>query len=318
MFILHKNKVKYIFFSFIFAMIIVLFPWEEVRNYAFVDLEINLKKFDYPQYYFDNDFNFKSLKFYISDEPFWYYLNIFASKMDVSGKTFFSLLAVFCIFIKCLYVLNEKINPFYLLFYINPTTLDFVLSQQRNALCFSIFLIVFHYRAIFKYIVIFLLPLIHTLSFIFILGFFVNYLKEKIYFFCKNRLIINIVLLLFSLILSCFMVYGRYIFSSFTDDSRFGDYEIGVNSFIYIAPWIFYLIWIIFFGKKIDINYVFLIFFLSLYIYLTIFDFYAVRFLAMSIPFLILNVNGIKYKYFFLSLFFIHQLILFLIWMKIW
>lgn len=316
MLLIYKRTLRYIFIAFLFSTIIVIFPWEGLRNYQFIDLSINIMKVDFFEYYFNHNYDYKNIGFYISDEPFWYYINFLVNSLDIKGDVFFSFLAFLCFFIHCFYLLKEKVNPLYLLLYFNPLTLDFLLSQQRNAFCFSIFLILYNYKKIFKYFFIIMLPLIHSLSFVFILNLlFVDFTRK--FKLADKKYILNILTIFLGFSISVFIAYGRYILQGYTEDARFGDYEVGVNSFLYLIPWLIYIFWFIVFSKEYTTNYILLILFLSVYIFLTFFDFYSVRFLAMSIPFLILNIYNLKYKEFFVSLFSMHQLILLYFWLKI-
>lgn len=309
-----KRKISLLCVAIFFSCCVVYFPWEEIRNYAFVDLTVNLKKFEYPLFYFDNYHSIFSLKSFISDEPLWFYLNIFMRNIGFSGELFFNLIAIISLFIFSNYILNRNIRPIYLLLFINPVFLDFVLSQQRNALVFAVLIFFLSNKNIYKYIFLLILPLVHSLSALLIIIFF---LVDYWLIYWKKRIFINMAIIIFSLIFSLFLAYGRIYLNSYTDDTRFSEYEMGVNSIVYIFPWILYLIWFALGSKTIDKNYILLMFFLSIYILLTLFNFYGVRFLAMTIPFLIGNILNLKYKKYFLIMFVLHQALLLFFWLKI-
>lgn len=211
------------------------------------------------------------------------------------------------------YVLKKVSSPLYLLLFINPVFLDFSLSQQRNFLCFLILVLSLSFTKRTKYFLILPLPLIHSLSALLIPIFF---LSGRLSFF-KKKIMINILIIIFCFLLSLFIAFGRVYLNGYTDDARFYDYEVQVNSITYIMPWISYLGWFILGSKVIDKNYILTISFLSIYLFLTVFEFYGVRFLAMSIPFLIANIKNLKYHRFFVFFFVIHQSILLFFWLKI-
>jgi hypothetical protein len=310
--LLKKKYIHFFIFSFIFSLVVVFFPWENIRNYDFIDLSRNIEKFKYPTYYFDYYSNVFSFKSFISDEPLWYYLNLWASNIGVSPEAFFSILAIISLTIVCFYIFNLS-NGIYIVLLINPVSLDFFLSQQRSALCFVVLLsFVYFYKKV-KYILFLFLPLIHSLSAMLLaLFYFVeNFINLKL-----NRKYNIVLVLLFSLIFSLFLAFGRSLLSAYTDDSRFGDYEVIVNSYLYLAPWFVYFIWFVVFSKRENLNFYFLVCFLSIYLFLSVFDFYAIRFLAMSIPFMLANINNLRYRKLFVFVFIVHQTLLMYDWLK--
>ncbi len=311
--LLKKNDIKFFFLSFIFSLVVVLFPWEEVRNYDFIDLSRNIEKYKYPYYYFDYYTNIFSLKSFISDEPLWNYLNLWSGNIGVSPEAFFSSLAIVSLTIVCFYI-SKLSNYKYIILLINPVSLDFFLSQQRSALCFVIILLFLFINKKIKYIFLFFLPLIHSLSAMLLALF---YFIENLINLKRNKKYNILLVLIFSLVFSVFLAFGRSLLSSYTDDSRFGEYDIIVNSYLYLAPWVIYFFWFILFSKEKNINFYFLVCFLSIYLLLSVFDFYAIRFLAMSIPFMLANLNNLSYRKSFVFIFMIHQLLLMYDWLKI-
>lgn len=311
--VLKKKDIYLLLLSFIFSILIVLFPWELIRQYQFIDLARNIEKYNYPYYYFDYYNNVFGIKSFISDEPLWYYLNLFSGALGVSAEVFFSFLAVLSITIVSFYI--SKYSSYkYIILLINPVSLDFFLSQQRSALCFVILLFFLLVNNKIKYLFLIFLPLIHSLSTMLIgLFYFIeNFLN------LKRKVNYNLLLVfLFSLGFSIFLAFGRSLLSSYTDDSRFGEYATVVNSYLYLAPWFFYLIFFVVFTKNKSINFYLFVCFLSIYLLLSVFDFYAIRFLAMSIPFLLANLNQLAYKKSFIFIFIIHQALLMYDWLKI-
>ena len=153
MFIIKKNNVKVFLISIVFSLMMVIFPWSTLRNY---DLLRNIEKYRFPNYYFDYYSNIFSLRSFISDEPLWYYLNVFGAKLGLSPEVFFSIIAVFSLTIVCFYI-SKFSNYKYLYLLINPVSLDFFLSQQRSALCFSILVFTLFFLIKVKIICIFAL-----------------------------------------------------------------------------------------------------------------------------------------------------------------
>ncbi|WP_180084048.1 hypothetical protein [Acinetobacter sp. YH12157] len=312
-----KKNILQIIGAIFIALIICIFPWESVRNYEFVDLSRNILKYEYPNYYFDYDFSNNKVAV-ILKEPFWYYINISFKSIGFSAEFFFTLLSFFSLFIITKYLLSNNVRFAYILFLINPVFLDFVLSQQRNALVFSVFMLILSFRSKVLKLFFLLLPLIHSLSvFLIVIYFLHNYIIETYNSIFKKKIVVDIFLLVFSLSLSLIMVFGRSYLSGFSDDNRLGEYEVVVNSTLYILPWIFYLYFLVFFTKEVSKNYIYMFLFLSMYIWLTIFEFYAIRFLAMSMPFFIIILSKFRYRAILSLLFSIHQLILLFYWLKL-
>lgn len=313
MFIIKKNNVKVFLISIVFSLMMVIFPWSTLRNYDFIDLLRNIEKYRFPNYYFDYYSNIFSLRSFISDEPLWYYLNVFGAKLGLSPEVFFSIIAVFSLTIVCFYI-SKFSNYKYLFLLINPVSLDFFLSQQRSALCFSILVFTLFFLSKVKYIILLFLPLIHSISsMLFALFYFVSEVLKP-----GNKKIYNIVfVIVISLFFSFFLAYGRSLLSSYTDDARLGEYNTIVNSYVYLAPWFFYYLWFMFLSKNDDKNYYFLICFLSIYLLLSILDFYAIRFLAMAIPFMLVNLPNLRFRKLFIFVFIVHQTLLMYDWLKI-
>lgn len=314
-FYVKKNNLKIVSIASLFAIFISFIPWAEIRNYEFVDLSRNIDKFNFPEYYYGYYVDFYSLKSFISDEPLWYFINLNAKNMGFSADFFFIFLSFISLTIIGKYII-ERSKYLYLLFLINPVSLDFFLSQQRNSLSFVLLLLLFFvFEKKYKYLLMLFLPLIHSLSALLALIFFAsNIIKNKLH---ENFFLLNVLILNISLFLSLFLAYGRYFLAGYTDDNRFGEYEAEVHSLLYLLPWVIYLFWVIFFSFKKNINYILLVFFLSMYIFLTLFEFYAVRFLAMAIPFFIVNFFNIKFNKILMILFSIHQIILMWFWLKL-
>lgn len=308
-----KEFIKLFLVSFVFSLFIVFIPWSSVRNYEFVDLSRNIEKYKYPYYYFDYYTNIFSIRSFVSDEPAWFYINLWSGILGVPAEVFFASLAVFCITIVCFYI--SKLSHYkYIVLLINPVSLDFFLSQQRSALCFVVILAFLSTVKKSKYILLMFLPLIHSLSAMLLLIF---YFVEN-FINVKSKLILNFLLIFFfSLVCSIFIAFGRTLLSAYTDDSRFGEYDVMVNSYLYLMPWIIYYFWFVFLSRNKDRNYYLLICFLGIYVILTIFDFYAIRFLAMTIPFMIANLNNLQYKRYFIFIFSMHQMMLMYDWLKI-
>lgn len=314
-FYVKKNSLKIVSIASLFAIFISFIPWEEIRNYEFVDLRRNIDKFNFPEYYYGYYVDFYSLKSFISDEPLWYFMNLNAKNMGFSADFFFIFLSFISLTIIGKYII-ERSKYLYLLFLINPVSLDFFLSQQRNSLSFVLLLLLFFvFEKKYKYLLMLFLPLIHSLSALLALIFFAsNLIKNKLH---ENFFLLNVVILNISLFLSFFLAYGRYFLAGYTDDNRFGEYEAEVHSLLYLFPWVMYLFWVTFFSFKKNINYILLVFFLSMYVFLTLFEFYAVRFLAMAIPFFIVNFFNIRFNKILMILFSIHQIILMWFWLKL-
>ena len=287
------------FLSFVLALAVSLVPWELFRNNVFVD-RINYTR--YIDFYLNRIhwFDFSTFTSKISYEWGWhYFLDFLKSNFGYDSSAIFLVVAL--LFLTITFTLVSTTKKFYLCFFLlSPSFIDFFYSQIRQSFAMAFIylsLLVFKRSKILS--VLLLIPplFIHTSSILFV---FIFYFAI---FLAKNKALSEgskfIVSLLVGSVLA--LITGPYmsvILSSF--DDRRAEYSDMSSPALYMIYWI--LLFIFFFIKFLikdlkDLNYYY--FYITMIILTVVVLSYVTggypsRFLAASLPFLILTIGSLK------------------------
>lgn len=292
------NSLKFIHVicAMLFAAVVGNIPWENVRDFQFIDRENYYYYFTYGQ----NILEYTKLTewyHYLTNEVLWHLtIPYILSKYNVSITLVFDCITQFTLFTFALFLSRNKGLAGVLLLF-NPLLMTLAFDQLRSALSFS--LLLWAYMLPKKMLPIALMlvlaaPLIHTSSILFVLIYAcltaLSYVQSK---FSLNKLIVVSMLVFAGLIMS--LAFGElfhYVLSLVGDrraERVLADSSSGIK---YTSFWFLFLVLILFqrpdFFNKITRNYSVII--LSFVSFNTLFGGYSLRFLAVSLPFLVITM----------------------------
>lgn len=300
------------------AIVIAISPWESIRSYEFIDLARNKDRYISYSYLYDIFYGEPtSFLYYLSNEYFWHKILFVFSKSGVEATAFFTALSIFCLTTTFIYIYLSTKNALYCFLCIHPIYLDFVLSQQRNSLALALILIAISAtnRKI-KLISIWMSVFTHLTSAL-IIG--TLFLSQKISDILKSKILAWMTGMILSLIIASLIAFGREIILNPLNDRRAIDYAAESFSVIYATPWLMYSGIIILLNKKNRVGLVDLFSSISfaIFFFLSLFEFYGIRFAMTGLPFFVSALQNLKSKSIFIAIYTIHTIWLFYIWLKI-
>lgn len=297
--LLVKKKSVYSLLVALFStLIIVMIPWENLRNSNYLD------KANYIRYIDHNLnktlwFDFDTLLSKITFEWGWHKLLFIATENGLDSAFILYTISAFILFISILLVvIKHKYYSF--LFLINPIFIDFCFSQMRlaftMALIYSAYLL--YQRKNFLYIPILIFtPFIHTSAVIFVSVFII---ATKLETWQKlNLKLKNTIAILIGLVLA--IVTGpmmSQILGKLGD--RREEYADMSSPTLYVSFWIVYYVYLVIkaYAERIQRDtyfYVSLII-LGMVFFNVFLSGYSLRFLAACFPFIILSMLQLKSK----------------------
>lgn len=314
---------KPIFLSFAFSVIFILIPWQTILPKIYFTDRLTY------QYIVESGFNkilvgnyFDSFYSYLTYEWLWeYILYVTFEKMSISFDTIFLFITFFNVLLSS-YLISKYSKHSYLIFFLNPWYFDFLYSQSR--LCFAISLIFLSFilkrYKLLSILIVSSTFFIHTSVILFLLIFLLVYLVYKDVFF--NQKIFKIFFIFIVAILISFLT-GNFlinILSSLGDrrTETYGDINFNV-SVANMLPWLlFYLIFISKFFKSnlFDEYYNYLAFFFLTLVMFSSFVFggYALRYLVVGYPIILISFSNILRSKEKILFFFIYFCYIFLAW----
>lgn len=312
-----KKKIN-ILSVLIFSISYVFFPWENINGKIFADIDNYLYSINdfvlYPQLY---DFTRFSLFELLKSEAIWKYLLVSIALIFKDHLLGFKILSIVPIFFYTLFFRRYLNWGIILIFFFNPLFIDLINGQTRSALAFSIFLFTTTQieRKWMNFFLLMLTPFIHLIGFVLLLMTIVfNYLGRKkiIRFLPITCLICG---LLFNMI---YFVGQNYILEVISK----GKYTSSSISFSVI--WFLPLIIVVLFPMKrnfvsfpIELYYL-MIFFTSIFIFSSFFEFYGSRVFALTFPILLVAVKRLPKHLSIIgfSIIFIFQIIQYYYWLN--
>jgi hypothetical protein len=176
----------------------------------------------------------------------------------------------------------------------NPLFMHLIIEQVRIALAFSLLLFIFEYRDI-KWIYI-LLPisvLIHTVVlFLICIYFLLNFFIKR---FNKNK--VYKLVLITSFLFGLFLKFGVQHILNYLDDRR-AVYTLGGSTLLFSLIWIIYGFILVLYCKKNNTELMriasYSIFMTGLFFTSSLLGSPAQRFIAISLPLIIISLNGIR------------------------
>jgi hypothetical protein len=233
----------------------------------------------------------------ISSEILWKYLLIYLSSLEVFDGNYRSILYLISfvsLFIYSQFSLKRVSPILFVLLVFNPLFMHLIIEQLRTALAFSLLLLVFEYRDI-KWIYI-LLPisvLIHTAGIFLICTYFLLHFIIKI--FNKNK--VYLLVLISSILVAFFLKYGVDYILAYLGDRR-ENYALKGSGLLFSTIWIIYGYILVLYCKKNNTDLMriasYSIFMTGLFFTSSLIGSFGQRFIALSIPLIIISLNGIR------------------------
>ena len=286
-----KKKSFDIILIFVISLLITLIPWEDIRNYLFVDKQ----GYIYYLKYFTNRTLYLEINSpvdYLTNESLWHFFIFFLKEsLYLSPETIFAIISFACVFSASLVLYRYSGKLYSILYLLNPVFIDFYSSQFRLAFAFTLWCfayLIYKNHKMIAYLLIGISIFIHTSSALFIsIGILSIYLSTGKFQYQNIKLIISF---LIGLLVS--LLTGPYLYEilSAVGDRRAEYKEMSYN-IIFHSFWMFLLIVIAInaFGQRLrlkDVHY-YSLSFLSLLLLNYFIGGYSSRYLAATFPFII-------------------------------
>ena len=238
--------------SLILAFLVLLMPWEELKNSGFVDREVYFNYVNYGTNILEYK-NFNSITSYFSSEWLWHYILLKINGLIPYDYFFYSIsLLTLTSMIYYLLVNSGFLSLFLLL---NPLVIDLVYSQYRISLAIVLVFFSLHLK---KYKILSSLLLISSISIhssmaMFILMIIAVNIMSKLFNDKSKKL--TLTLLLFGISISWILSGQIYVILSFLNDRR-ASYDIDrlSSSLSYLAFWFINLLFLIYSTLKYGIK----------------------------------------------------------------
>lgn len=312
-------------YALLFGIVYVLIPWDTILPGHFPDRLnyigiVNNIRFGETELYSIQQFNYLEGFKFLFHEPVWYETIKALSLIFDDDNLVLQLISYFSIVVYALFIF-QRVNIFLgSLFLLNPLILDLVISQIRNAFALALILLACLIRRrsiaiIFQIVSMF----VHSASIPII---FVFWIAKRVTVKSWNRRVMGFTAFFIGLFVAFILAVPRQYILGWADDSR-AIYDAGSSSLLYMMYWILMVVYLIFTPSRspkqmedseyVGISLVATAFFLS------VFSVYGVRFISLSIPFLLVGISYRSYQkqlelY---STFILYQVILYLFWLKL-
>lgn len=316
-----KLKVNYFYYIiiFLFSLILSHISWDYYRGLVSVDRNNYYNYFAYGVNRIDY-LDFNNIIDFLKNEWLWHFLIGFL-KNFIYLDSIFNIIGFLIVFFSSYYIFDKTKNIYYIFFLINPLFIDLMHSQLRISLAITLFLIYLINRSFLRYLFLISSFFIHTVM----VGVFLLYI---LCFFIYKRNIDFRLKIIYSSFLGMFfsIIFGplRESILKYIGDRRINyNQEVLDSSIAYLSFWIvmliaFYIQFLIFNLKiKLKGDYIlFAVSILSLVFFNIYFGGYSTRFLAFSMPFLVVLLASFLnfYKLIFIYLYIFYMFFYFIIW----
>ena len=302
------------------TFLIFLTPWESLKGVSFEDLQNYIDRMAQLSVYGESYvIDTSSYLINFAKEIGWGYLLLLLTQVFEDYRAALFCVSLFCCLVISSYVLKKTNHTIASVLLVNPIFIDLLLSQQRSALAFSIFLLSLSYRNHFIIFLFFVLALsIHLASIIlFTFLMIVNFLNN-ISFHRREVLKKNVASFVTVFVLSLSVYILKDIFLGFIGDRRAGDSADSV-SIAYSLFWYASLCCLVLFSFKTDRDSLLAIFFLGIFAVSSLLGEYSARFLSFTLPFLIIALPKLNQglREFWLIVFLLYALIQWVYWLRL-
>jgi len=293
-----KNKLFLIISSSLLAFIFSLIPWEKIRFAEYYDRDNYINYIDF----YENKvhwFDFSGIISKLSNEWLWHYIiELFNANFGFNSSVILWFISFLFLLISFKYVAYES-KLVYIFLLLNPVFIDFFYSQLRLTFAISfLYLSLFFFKKNKLLSFLFLIPgfFIHTSIILFSFIFYFSYLLLNININQKFKLIFSILVGFVVALLT-----GPYMSIILgTIEDRRAEYNDMSSPILYMSFWVLFFIYLVckIFLDKYNL-YNKLYYYVSISVLTMVFlntflSGYSSRFLAASMPFIILALINLK------------------------
>lgn len=300
--------------------IVFLTPWESLKGVSFEDLQNYIDRMVQLDVYGESYIiDSGSYLANFAKEIGWGYLLLLLTFAFDDYRLALFCVSLFCCCVIASYVLRKTNHFVASILLINPIFVDLLLSQQRSALAFSIFLISLAYRNTLIIFLLFLLALsVHLASLILFAFLVIVNLLNNVPFQRREVLKRNVLSFVAVLVLSLSMYILKDIFLGYIGDRRVGDGADSV-SIAYSLFWYASLVCLVFFSSRTDRDSMLAIFFLGVFTVASLLGEYSARYLSFSLPFVIVALPKLTQgvREFWLVVFLLYAFIQWIYWLRL-
>jgi len=307
-----------IIFSYAYFFVYII-PWIDIRGSDFSDIRNYIERIEYlRQGLPEKEFHGITILF---SEYLWKYISIIIGKVYNDYREGLYLVSFISISLYTFFTFRRMNILLVLILLITPMFIDLVLGQLRMSIAFPLLLMAYELRdtKIF-FIPIIIAIFIHSASFIFITVYLIlkymekNFSIEKLY---KNSIIL-------AFIIAFFMKYGVNIILVAIESSKANyDSIIKPTTVSYSLIWLILALILILkapiknIQERVIIS--FSITMMSFFFFASVFGIYGQRYVAISIPLIIISINYLPkhYKQAIFLVFILYQFLQFKYWLTI-
>jgi hypothetical protein len=283
----------YVMFLVVYSyMYIYVIPWDNIVELR--DIESYIVQF--------REASADLTNYSISGENIWKFIVYKISSLSVFNSDFRDMvkfISFMSLIILSYFTIQRANYAISALIFLNPLVVFLIIGQIRIALAFSLLLIAFRCKNIILISTLIVIAVgIHTASLFYVLMFFI--LHELYRVFPNRKFYIYSIVL--GLLTALFLKYGIDIILNFLGDRREMTLKAAASSSIKFSIfWILLSLLLAFKARVIHGHQKYIIAFSiftgSLFFFSTVFDFYGLRFIALSVPLFIISINYLPKDY---------------------
>jgi len=277
-------------------LFVYLIPWTDIYGEEFADIFNYLERIEYLAR------GGKEAEYWgilwITSEPLWKEIIIFIGHTFNDYRAVLYGISFFTVFVYASFLLKRVEFYIAMIFLINPMSIDFFLSQLRNAVAFSLLLIAYDIyennreKVTLPILILILATLIHMSMPIFIGVYYLLYkLDEKIE--DKKYYLVSLIT---ALLMALFMKYGSVVLLAAIGDRHAGYEEyIAAASISYSIAWFILAIILATFAqfsnKHERIFVAYAITFMAFFFFASLLNIFAARYVAVTMPMIIIAIG---------------------------
>ena len=295
---IHDDNKSIYFYILIFLYTytyIYLIPWENFKEFA------DIKNYLYSMYFHSKNgmIEVAQGKLFLTSEYLWKLILLQLSYFSIDENTLY-IVSLFSLTVYSVFTFKRVHFIIVLLFFFNPIFIDLIMGQIRIALAFSLLLVAFQINSKKAIALLIAAIMIHASSILFI-GVYIVLKHMNRIFKDRNFYIYSIVL---SLVIAIFLKFGIDVFLLALEDKRanYGD-KISGNSLKYAMFWFVVSLILVFKSyvkensEQLKIIIAFSITMSSLFFFASLLGSYGQRYVAISIPLIIISIYSLPNNY---------------------
>jgi len=289
----YANWLLALAYAYLFVYVI---PWVDIYGEEFADIFNYIERIEYLERG-GKEGEFSGI-LWITSEPLWKEIIIFIGHTFNDYRAALYGVSFLTVFVYASFLLKRVEFYIAMIFLINPMSVDFFMSQLRNAVAFSLLLIAYDIyesnreKVILPILILILATFIHMSMPIFIGVYYILYrLDQKIE--DKKYYLVSLILALF---MALFMKYGSLALLAAIGDRHAGyDEYIEAASISYSITWFIIAVILATFAnfsssyERIFVAYA--ITFMAFFFFASVLNIFAARYVAVTMPMIIIAIK---------------------------